>query len=266
MVEPDRPRGILSKSDRRLLTGESEIDAKSQQERNARARIRERIGAGLRDFEFLADPAYLEDRDLERVREPNTSPTDSGSAVVGSHWRNRSAAHTKEPEIDPQITNALIEMVAFAFRVKPEPLYLERVFEAGLRRGLDRFQPNAELSDVRISIEDPVTLADRLEAYLDAGWRLSEWEVIFALENDIRPAEEIAAHVREHGTRDDDWTPGNSRHQLPFPEPCPECGSNIDESGACTECGASVQVPPNPDSSNREGTGTRSEEPDSDVG
>jgi len=43
MVETDRPRGILSKADRRLLTGESDIDAKSQQERNARARIRERI-------------------------------------------------------------------------------------------------------------------------------------------------------------------------------------------------------------------------------
>lgn len=237
MVETDRPRGILSKADRRLLTGESEIEPKSQQERNARARIRERIGAGLRDFEFLADPNYLEERDLDRVLEPGGSTNDSD--VRGDKGQSMSI-QTEDPHIDPEITDALVEMVAFAFRVNPEATYIERVFEAGLRRGLDRFRSDAELSDVQITIEEPVTLAERLEAYLDRGWSLSEWEVVYALENDLRPAEEIAAHVRKHGTRGDDWTPGGRHHQMPFPEPCPDCGGNIDEDGVCTDCGASV--------------------------
>jgi hypothetical protein len=264
MVKADRARGILSKADRRLLTGESDIEPKSQQERNARARIRERLGAGLRDFELLADPAYLEDRDLKRVREPSDTPAETESEELVPEWRNPDSTQTEEPHIDPEITNALIEIVAFTFRMKPKPLYLERVLKAGLRRGLDRLQPNAELSELQISIEDPVTLADRLDAYLDAGWSLSEWEVIFALKNDIRPAEDIAAHVRTHGTRDDDWTPGNSRHQLPFPAACPDCGGNIDEQGYCTECGTFVRYPA-PASSNRESTGTDSKETDIDV-
>jgi len=262
MVETDRPRGILSKADRRLLTGESDIDAKSQQERNARARIRDRIEAGLRDFELLADPAHLEDRDLNRVRAPDVSLTNSKE--MGSGGGRSASVPTQGPEIDSEITHALAEMVAFAFRVKPDPLYIENVFKTGLRRGLDRFQPDAELSDVKITIEDPVTLADRLEAYLDAGWSLSEWEVIFALKKDLRPAEEIAAHVRTHGTRGDDWTPGDPYHQMPFPEPCPECGGNIDEQGVCTDCGASVRDP-DPASSNPESTDMRSEDTDSNV-
>lgn len=241
MVKTNRPRGILSTADRELLTGDSDIEAKSQQERNARARIRTRIGAGLRDFELLADPAYLEDRDLDRIRKRGDSRTDTDSDGKGSESGNPVSPGPQDPEIDPEITDALIEMVAFAFRVNPEPRYIEQIFEEGLRRGLGRFQPDAELSDVQITIEDPETLIERLEAYLDAGWTLSEWEVIFALENDIRPADEIAAHVQEHGTRGDDWTPGNTRHKMPFPRSCPDCGGNIDEDGVCLDCGTSVQ-------------------------
>jgi hypothetical protein len=87
------------------------------------------------------------------------------------------------------------------------------------------------------------TVADRVEAYIDKGWQLSQWEVTFALENDLRPAEEIATHVQEHGTRGDEWTPGNPRHQMPFPAPCPECGGNLDAEGICIECGTATQEP-----------------------
>ena len=38
----DRPRGVLSKADRRYLVGENDMES-AQSERNTRARIRERI-------------------------------------------------------------------------------------------------------------------------------------------------------------------------------------------------------------------------------
>lgn len=241
MVDRDRPRGILSKSDRRVLVGESDIEPKSQQERNARARIRERIGAGLRDFELLADPVYLEDRDLESVRAPADTHTETETGGLGADTEIPDPIQNNDPAVDPEISDALIEMVAFAFRVKPVPSYIERIFEAGLRRGLNRLQPEAELSDVQITIEDPVTLADRLEAYIDAGWSLSEWEVIYALKNDLRSGEEIAENVRNNGIRGDEWTPGDRHHQMPMPEQCPECEGNINEEGVCTDCGRKVQ-------------------------
>lgn len=135
MVEIDRPRGILSKADRELLTGQSQIEAKSQQERNARARIRKRTEAGLRDFELLAHPAYLEERDLDRVRKSKSSHSKGDSKSKGSDPVETVLDQPTGPEIPPQITNALIEMVAFAYRVKPQPIFLERVVKVGIRRG-----------------------------------------------------------------------------------------------------------------------------------
>lgn len=58
-----RQRGILSPEDRRYLTGEKELSGQS--ERNARARIRERIYNGILDFGLLW--YCLEERDLEMV-------------------------------------------------------------------------------------------------------------------------------------------------------------------------------------------------------
>lgn len=237
MFETDRPRGILSKADRKLLRGESDIEPQSQQERNARARIRERVGNGLRDFQLLADPAFLEERDLEMIRSSGSSASDSDSDSE-SMPDYSVIDQPREPVVPTVITESLCEMVAFAYRMKPEPRFIEEVVKVGVRRGLERQGSTARISDVKMSIEDRETLTDRLGAYLDAGWQLSRWEVTFALQHEIRPPDEIATHVQNTGFRGDDWSPRSGRREMPFPVSCPECGSNIDEEGYCIECGA----------------------------
>ncbi len=60
----DRERGILSKTDREYLVGESDIDRKDS-ERAVRRRIRERVKNALRDFDLLNQ--HLESRDREQI-------------------------------------------------------------------------------------------------------------------------------------------------------------------------------------------------------
>lgn len=64
-----RPRGILSSADREYLRGERDLSGSA--ERNTRQRIRERIQAGLADFELLW--SLLPDHDLEQVFYPDDS-------------------------------------------------------------------------------------------------------------------------------------------------------------------------------------------------
>ena len=59
-----RDRGILSEADRAYLRGETEF-ASVQSERNARARIRDRLFEAIRDFELLVEG--LDDHDRELV-------------------------------------------------------------------------------------------------------------------------------------------------------------------------------------------------------
>jgi len=65
----DRDRGILGQADRRYLAGESDIEPKSQSERNVRARIRNRFRNAILDMPILLK--QLEDRDLEQVLRPD---------------------------------------------------------------------------------------------------------------------------------------------------------------------------------------------------
>ncbi|UTF53207.1 hypothetical protein [Natronosalvus rutilus] len=63
MKGDSRPRGILSSADRAFLRGESDL-ASVQSERNTRARIRERLYQGVRDFELLVESLSDDDRKL----------------------------------------------------------------------------------------------------------------------------------------------------------------------------------------------------------
>lgn len=61
----DRGRGILTKSDRKFLRGESDIEPQSHGERRARARIRERLRNAIYDLSLLF--VHLEERDRKQV-------------------------------------------------------------------------------------------------------------------------------------------------------------------------------------------------------
>lgn len=59
-----RERGILSRADREYLLGESDIEEKSQQERNARGRIRQRVTNAMLDFTLLNRHLAVRDRQM----------------------------------------------------------------------------------------------------------------------------------------------------------------------------------------------------------
>lgn len=61
----NRPRGMLSESEREYLAGTGDVEPNSQQERNLRSRIRERLLNGLIDISLVLE--QIEDRDLELV-------------------------------------------------------------------------------------------------------------------------------------------------------------------------------------------------------
>lgn len=63
MTRAKRGRGILSEADRAYLRGEKQY-ASEQSERNARARIRDRLFDGVRDFELLVEALSERDRKL----------------------------------------------------------------------------------------------------------------------------------------------------------------------------------------------------------
>ncbi|TYL36866.1 hypothetical protein CV102_20370 [Natronococcus pandeyae] len=84
MTRGDRDRGLLSQADRAYLRGEADL-ASLQSERNARARIRNRIYHAMLDFELLVE--HLADHDRELVFEKrfgNMNGTDAFDAMVSA--------------------------------------------------------------------------------------------------------------------------------------------------------------------------------------
>ncbi len=79
----ERPRGILSKKDRRfLLDGDYRSSLEAQSQRNTRARIRERFRHSILDFWLLE--RYIEERDLEHVfSDPDDPLTEGIHSVLG---------------------------------------------------------------------------------------------------------------------------------------------------------------------------------------
>ena len=67
-LDPARPRGLLNERERRYLLGLTEIEPRSQPERDIRATIRNRLRHGIYDVALLFD--QLEDRDIEQVFNP----------------------------------------------------------------------------------------------------------------------------------------------------------------------------------------------------
>jgi len=193
----DRDRGILTQGDREYLAGESDIEPKSQSERNARSRIRKRVRNGLLDFQYLANPELFDERDLTQVWQYED---ESGKLVtLSSYHLDDGIAH--EPVLDPEIEDALIELIAFTFRVKPDSEYFEAVIRSGVERALDRGFPEFELDEVAVSVTDPETVADRVDRHMERGIPLTDAEIRVAHEQQIRTDAEIGEYIREHGTR-----------------------------------------------------------------
>lgn len=177
MVATDYPRGILSKSDRKYLLGDSDIEPKSQSERNARSRIRDRLRAALRDFELLSDPGRFPDRDLDQIRYTEIPVS-------------REKGTEPEELLDPLVRDGLINMAAFIYRVNPNPEAYEAITGEG----------KAEAQ--RLLAQNREDLVETLEEKLDAEEPLADKEYTHLLVHSDRPADEIRAHARKHATEE----------------------------------------------------------------
>ncbi len=83
MTNAERDRGILTVADRAYLRGEAELGS-VQAERNARARIRDRLHDGLLDFELLLEHLSERDRELVFGDRLDAEGTDAFDAFVSA--------------------------------------------------------------------------------------------------------------------------------------------------------------------------------------
>lgn len=177
MSGDERPRGILSPADRAYLRGESDF-ASAQSERNARARIRERVRAGLYDADLLADALSGRDREL----------------VFEKYFGG-----------DPAGIRALIGAVAFLYRgAEDAGLSFETLVEEGVSRaeaGRDR------AANVEISVDRRPLDADRLVRQLRHTGSLTLSELAYLRERDDvsldRLLDQYATDVDSED--DDEW-------------------------------------------------------------
>ncbi|UPV72807.1 hypothetical protein M0R89_09620 [Halorussus limi] len=175
MSGDERDRGILSKADRAYLRGETEF-ASVQSERNARARIRERIHDAILDFEVLVE--CLSERDRRLVVENQFESADGTEAF-----------------------DALVSAVAFLYRVTKDT---DLEFETVLSEAVNL----AEASDdraatVRLDLTFQSLTAEQLRHKLERGESLSLTEIAFLHESDEVRMDELARYFRDA----DDSTP-----------------------------------------------------------
>lgn len=197
-----REHTLLTPSIRDWLDGEPHSSGESLNVQ--KVEWRKRIRNGLLDIDYLADPGKLSDGELQQLRqvkEGGEVQRDLFARMTGSEVVKGSVGpEDYEPVLDPRIENSLVDMVAFIFRVKPTPRY----FEGLLRQGLERW---AELNDIHGFAVDEITvstttqqaLAEEADDLIDAEVPLTSEQLGAAIEQEIRPVQEVVEHVQEHG-------------------------------------------------------------------
>lgn len=169
MPRDERTRGILSQADRAYLRGEADLSS-VQSERNARARIRDRIYHSVLDFELLVE--QLSDRDRELVFEKRFGDMDGTEAF-----------------------DALVSALAFLYRATTDT---DLDFETVLNEGVNL----AEVSDDRAAtVQLDVTFheltGDQLRRKLERGETLSLTEIAYLHESDEVRMDELARYFRD---------------------------------------------------------------------
>ena len=132
-VDPEnteRPRGILSKNERRYYTGELEVGTNSQKARNMRAGARKHLRHSLLDLIVIEN--YMEERDLRKV-------LDRDEVVI------RSNSQYESPMDDAM--DAMVSLMYFRFG-KPE------LVEESVGRGMyEREIKSGYSSSVNVEID-----------------------------------------------------------------------------------------------------------------
>lgn len=124
-LNPDRPRGVLTKRERRYLIGESDIEPGTQDERSIRQSIRTHVMHSILDFTILYQA--LEERDRDRILK------DGGDMGVV-----------------PWVSNSLDDMIAFIYQTNDHPeLFAGRV-EGGVTHAVTR---DGWFADVEVDVK-----------------------------------------------------------------------------------------------------------------
>lgn len=164
----DRDRGILTPADRAYLGGDTEFES-VQSERNARARIRNRVYEAVRDFELLVE--RLPERDRKLVFEKRFD--DAGTEGF----------------------DALVSALAFLYLAVGET-GLE--FETVLREAINVAEATDDrAATVAFDLTFHALSADGLVAKLERGEELSLTEIAFLQRSgEVRP-DELARYLGE---------------------------------------------------------------------
>jgi hypothetical protein len=175
-MSEDRYRGILSPADRDYLRGEATFGS-VQAERNARARVRDRIYDSLYDFEILVESLSTHDRELVfEKRVGNADGKAAYDALVASLAFLYQGIEDTEVDFEDALTEAI--NVAEAENDRAATVELERTFHA--------------LS------------ADELLRKLRAGETLSLTEIAYLQQSDEVSAGELARYFSEEEETVDD--------------------------------------------------------------
>lgn len=172
----ERGRGVLTDADRAFLRGDRALSS-VQAERNARARIRNRIYDALLDFEVLVE--HLEEPDVELVFGKRADEADGAEAF-----------------------DAFVSTLAFLYRGLE---FTDLDFETVLRESVNL----AEATEDRgATVEFDVTYhaldADHLREKLADGESLSLTEIAYLYESDNVGPDELAELVGESRAADVD--------------------------------------------------------------
>jgi len=212
-TESDEPRerGVLTQGDRKYLRGEKSLEGSA--EYNVQRRIRRRIRDSLLDFAFLADPELLETEQLLRairgetvetddlIRSSEDPANDDRGAQVGPH-----AIVSQEPVIDPEIKQALLNVLVFSFRAIRGPSQYTVSVENAASEAFDRYMPEATITenDYRLEYEQPDEALRVARIKLDENRPLTDAEVRLLLERgDVGP-DRVAEQVRAQASENDD--------------------------------------------------------------
>lgn len=175
-MDGERDRGVLSPADRAYLRGEQSYGS-VQAERNARARIRDRIYDALLDFELLVE--HLEDTDRELVFEKRAAEGDGAAAF-----------------------DAFVSTLAFLYQGLE---HTDLDFETVLREGVNLAEASA---DRGATVEFDVTYhaldADHLTEKLADGESLSLTEIAYLYESADVSRDELAEYFEDSPAELDD--------------------------------------------------------------
>lgn len=172
MNDTDRDRGILTPADRAYLRGDRTY-ASEQSERNARARIRDRVYDAVLDFEPLVEGLSERDREL----------------VFGKRFGEMEGAAAFD---------ALVAAVAFLYRATEDT---DLAFETVLSEAINV----AEASEDRAATVDfDVTFqrlsAETLRHKLERGEELSLTELAYLHRSDEVRTDELARYLADDET------------------------------------------------------------------